>query len=147
MRIDEKQRNRGIAAVFTMVLLGIGTAAWAQERTYEGDIVALDGKANTFTVRGTKPGEVMEMAFHAGPKSEMVVDGERVVFGELVKGDHVMVSYEPEGTIHTVRRVERRRSASQEMTFAGNVIGVDVKAQTFTVKKRPPAADRECNFT
>ena len=102
MRI-EKLRSWGMAAVFAVLLLGSGASAWAEERTYEGDIIAVDGKANTFTVKASKPGEVLEMAFHAGPKSEMFIDGNRVLFAELVKGDYVTVSYEVAGATHTVR--------------------------------------------
>ena len=145
MRI-EKRRSWGMAAVFAVLLLGSSASAWAEERTYEGDIIAVDGKANTFTVRASKTGEVLEMAFHAGPKSEMFIDGNRVLFAELVKGDHGTVSYEVAGATHTVRRTERQRTASKELTFAGSVSGVDIKAQTFSVKNTVKGENVEMRF-
>ena len=145
MRLEKLQR-RGLAAVCAVVLLGMGASAWAQERTYEGDIITVDGKANTFTVKASKPGEVMEMAFHSGPKSEVFIDGSRVLFAELVKGDHVTVTFESTGSTHTVRRAERLRTASKEMTFAGTVSGVDLKAQTFMVKKTAKGESVDMQF-
>ena len=142
----EKLRSGGLAAVFAVLLLGGSTSAWAEERTYEGDIIAVDGKANTFTVKASEPGEFLEMAFHAGPKSEMFIDGNRVLFAELVKGDHVTVSYEAAGATHTVRRTERQRTASKELTFAGTVSGVNTKAQTFSVKNTVKGESSEMQF-
>jgi hypothetical protein len=127
-------KRERVAAVCAALLLGASVSAFAQETTYEGDIVALDGKADTFTVKASKPGEVLEMEFDAGKNSEIVIDAERRLFGELVKGDHVVVTYGTVGATHTVRRAERTRSASKELTFTGTVMGVDVKAQTFTVR-------------
>ena len=145
MRID-KLRTRGIATVFTVLLLGAGASARAKERTYEGDIVAIDGKANTFTVKASKPGEVLEMAFHTGPKSEVFIDGNRVLFAELVKGDRVTVSYQTAGATPTAHRTERQRTASKELTFVGGVSGIDLKAQTFTVKNTARGETVEMRF-
>jgi hypothetical protein len=97
-------------------------------------------------VKASKPGEVLEMAFHAGPRSEVFIEGSRVLFGELVKGDHVTVSYETAGSTHTVRGAERQRSASKELTFAGNVSGIDLKTQTFSVKSTAKGENVEMRF-
>ncbi len=135
-----------MAAACATLLLGVSVSAFAQEKTYEGDIVALDGKADTFTVKASKPGEVLEMEFHAGKNSELIIDAERRLFGELVKGDHVVVSYGTTGATHTVRRAERTRSASKELAFTGNVIAVDTKAHTFTVKTTAGGKIEEMQF-
>jgi ribosomal protein L19 len=141
-----QRRSRGMVAAVAMLLLSAGASAWAQERTYEGDIVAIDGKANTFTVKASKPGEVLEMAFHTGPKSEVFIDGNRVLFAELVKGDRVTVSYETAGATPTAHRTERQRTASKELTFVGGVSGIDLKAQTFTVKNTARGETVEMRF-
>jgi hypothetical protein len=146
MRSKVTEKRARIAAACAALLLGVGVSAFAQERTYEGDIVALDGKANTFTVKATKPGEVMEMAFHVGTSAAIAVEGERPLFGELVKGDHVVVTYVTAGGTHTVHHAERIRSSARELTFAGNVIGVNAKAQTFTVKKTAGGKVEEMQF-
>jgi hypothetical protein len=139
-------RTLPTAAVLAALVLGGGASVFAQQQTYEGDIVALDGKANTFTVKGTKPGESMEMAFHVGKYSDIVIEGQRRLFGELVKGDRVLVTYGTTGSVHTVQRAERTRSVVHEMTFAGDVTAVDLKAQTFTVKAAAHGKIEEMQF-
>lgn len=135
-----------MAAMCAALLLGVSVSAFAQQPTYEGDIVALDGKANTFTVKGSKAGEVAEMAFHVGAPSEIMINGERILFGELVKGDHVVVSYRSAGATHTVSHVKRVKTVSREMTFAGSVIAVDLKGQIFTVKSTSGSKVEEMTF-
>jgi len=132
MRI-EIRRSRGVAAVVMVVVLGAGASAWAKEQSYEGDIVAIDGKANTFTVKATKPGEAAEMVFHFNPHGTVYLDGSRVFFAELERGDHVAVAYGKAGTADTVRRTDHPRTTAQELTFTGTISATDPKAQTFTV--------------
>ena len=142
-----KHLSRRMVVVLTMLLLGAGASARAQERTYEGDVVAVDGKANTFTVKASKPGQQpLEMAFHVSPRSELLIGGQRVVFAELVKGDHVTVTYESTGDTHTVRHADRHRTVGTEMSFTGDVTTVDLKAQTFTVKSTSGGTTSEMQF-
>lgn len=139
-------RRGRMAAVCAAVVLGVSVAAWAQQLTYEGDVIGVDSNARTFTVKGSKPGEVLEMKFHVASTSAIVMEGRPSLFGELIKGDHVTVSYGSVGATHTVHRAERIRSVSREMTFAGDVIAVDVKAQTFTVKNATGRKVEEMTF-
>jgi hypothetical protein len=134
------------AAIFAAVMLGVSASALAQQKTYEGEIIALDRKADTFTVKGSESGEVMEMAFHVAPTSVFIIDGEPLVFGEVLKGDHVVVTYGSSGAIHTASRVARVRAGSRETTFSGNVIGVDSTNGTFTVRNTTDGKAREMEF-
>ena len=140
-------KNGGrLSVAFAALLLGLAVPVFAQQMKYEGDIVALDGKANTFTVKGSKPGEVTEMAFRVSPESLMLIEGEPGLFGELVKGDHVVVTYQSTGDVHTVNRAERTRSAARELSFTGSIMGVDAKAQMFTVKSTTGGHVQEMEF-
>ena len=133
MRI-EMRRSHEVAAVVMVALLGAGGSAWAKEQTYEGDVVAIDGQANTFTVKATKTGEAAEMAFHFNPHGTVYLDGSRVLFADLERGDHGTVAYGKAGTADTVKRTAHERAKAQEMTFTGTISATDPKAQTFTVK-------------
>jgi hypothetical protein len=115
----ERHRVGGMAMVVTAALMGAGGTAWARERTFEGDVVAIDGRANTFTVKATKPGEQAEMAFHVNPHGSVYLDGGRVFFAELERGDHVTVAYDTAGTADTVRRIHHPKPAVKDMTFTG----------------------------
>jgi hypothetical protein len=143
---NEKRRVRGVAMVVTAALLGAGGTAWARERTYEGDVVAVDGKANTFTVKATKPGEQAEMAFHFNPHGSVYLDGGRVFFAEIERGDHVSVAYETAGTADTVRRIHGVKGHVQEMTFTGKVSAVDPKGQSFTVTRTKKGETSDMQF-
>jgi hypothetical protein len=134
MRTTTAENTLRVVAFCGAVLAFMSTGVSAQQKTYEGDIISVDGKANVFTVKGTRPGEAVEMAFHVGPKSEVMIGAERSIFAELVKGDHVTVEYGTAGNVNTVNHAARVRTAAREMTFAGNVVAVDLKAQTFTAK-------------
>lgn len=131
-------RSARTAVLCGALVLGGGAAAVAQQHTYEGDVIAVDGKANTFTVKGSKPGEAVEMRFHVRPESQIYVDGERKLVGELSKGDHVDVTYGTSGKTHTVSRAERVRTAVRELTLMGNVTEIDIKGRTFKVKQAGP---------
>ena len=82
-------------AVFAAVMLSLSATAFAKDMTYEGDVLSVDVKAGTFIVKATEPGEVLEKAFLVGPKSTIFVEGELRLLGELVKGDHVVITYDP----------------------------------------------------
>lgn len=135
-----------VAALCTGVLLGISGAAFAQGKTYEGDIVAVDTKAMTYTVKGTKAGENVEMAFHVDPGSQMFINGERRLLGEMVKGDHVVVTYSAMGASNTVVQVDRIHTRTRELSFTGDVIDVDNPAHTFTVKAIVDGKAQEMKF-
>jgi hypothetical protein len=134
------------AAIVGVVLLGVSASAAAQQKTFEGNIVAVDGKAHTFTVKGSSPGETAEWVFQPGPASEFVINGEPQLFGELAENDHVIVYYASSGATRVASRVDRIRTGSREMTFTGNVIGVDSKAQTFTVRRATGGKVQEMVF-
>ena len=125
-------RRGRMAAVCAAVVLGVSVAAWAQQLTYEGDVIGVDSNARTFTVKGSKPGEVLEMKFHVASTSAIVMEGRPSLFGELVKGDHVTVSYGSVGATHTVRRAERIRSAPRDKRRA-RVVRLDLKSSAMVI--------------
>ena len=127
-------------------LIGVAGSAWASSRMYEGDIVSVDGKANTFTVKATKRGEAAEMSFHFKPGGTVRLDGDRVFFAELERGDHVEVGYETTGTADTVQRTRHAKTAHTEMTFTGTVSAVDAKEHAFTVRRTRKGETTEMVF-
>lgn len=129
-----------LALVIACFMAAVSVAAGAQEKRYQGNITAVDTKTHTFTVKGTEKGETAEMKFHVDKTSAISIDGERKIFGELAKGDHVEVTYGSSGTTHTVMHVDRHMTAMQgsakrEMPFDGEIIDVDTTAHTFTAKR------------
>ena len=74
------------------------------------------------------------MAFHFNPRGTVYLDGSRVLFAELERGDHVTVAYGTAGTADTVKRTDHPKTTVREMTFTGTISATDPKAQTFTVK-------------
>lgn len=122
-----------VAALCTGVLLGISGAAFAQAKTYEGDVVAVNATVMTYTVKGTTPGEQVEMAFHVDPSSRMFIGGERKLLGEMVKGDHVIVTYGAKEAPYTVVTVDRIHTRTRELSFTGNVIDVNDQEMKFHV--------------
>lgn len=136
----------GVAALCTGMLLGLSGAAFAQAKTYEGDVVAIDTKAMTYTVKGTKPGENVEMAFHVDPSSQMFISGERRLLGEMVKGDHVVVTYGAMAKPYVVVTVDRIRTGRRELSFTGEVIAVNDPARTFTVRSMVDGKVQEMQF-
>jgi hypothetical protein len=135
-----------IATLVGGVLVGGSGAAWAQQKTYEGDVASVDVKDMTYTVRGTRRGEDVEMAFHVGPGSQLFIGGERRLLGEIVKGDHVVVTYGTMAGRHNAERTERIKTVVREQTFAGDVIAVDTAARTFTVKNSTHGQAQEMRF-
>ncbi len=138
-------RIMSVVSLGALLTLSAGIAA-AQEKKYEGEIVTVDTKDYTFTVKGTAKGEVAEMKFHVGRESEVVVDGERKIFAELGKGDQVTVEYGTSDGKHTVKRAERHKTAAKEMALTGQVIAVDAAAHTFTVKRSQGGPVEEMKF-
>lgn len=136
-------RTSVVGGVSLFILTGL---AMAQEKRYEGEIVAVDVKEHTFTVKGTATGEPAEMKFHVGKDSEVVVEGERKLFAELERGDRVAVTYGTADGLHTVKRAERHHTAVAEMSFTGQVTEVDAKSQTFTVKRIAGGQSAEMKF-
>lgn len=146
MFAQTQTRRSWLVGIAAAILLSAGSLALAQQSTYEGDIVAVDTTAHTFTVKSSKPGEVAEMAFHVGVGSQIAIGGEPRLLGELVKGDHVVVTYGTASGKHTVHRAERVKTASKELTFTGSVIAVDEQARTFTVKNTTAGKVAEMRF-
>jgi hypothetical protein len=134
------------AAVVAVALVGAAGSAWASSRIYEGDVVSVDGKANTFTVKATKSGEPAEMSFHFKPGGTVSLDGSRVFFAELVSGDHVEVGYATTGTADAVTRIRHAKTAHTEMTFTGTISAVDVKDHAFTVTRTRKGETSEMVF-
>ncbi len=130
----------------TVLLLLVAGLAAAQEKRYDGEIVAVDTKDYTFTVKGTEKGEPAEMKFHVDAASQIFVEGERKIFAELEKGDRVAVTYGTTNGAPMVRRAERHHTAVAEMSFAGQVIEVDTNSHTFTVKRTAGAKVEEMKF-
>lgn len=137
--------NRSLAFMSFLAFALLGGVALAQMK-YQGEVVSVDEKAHTFTVRATAKGESPEeMKFHADKDSQVYVDGERKLFAELIKGDHVTVSYGTSGQTHMAKKVERH-SGTAEKTFSGEVIEVDPKAETFTVRAMVAGKAEERKF-
>jgi ribosomal protein L19 len=126
--------KRSILALLLFIVAVPAIAAAAQEKTYEGDIVAVDTGAHTFTVKSTVKGEPVEMKFEVDRASEITINAERTMFAELTRGDHVKVTYATSGLVHTAKHVARDRTMMKEMTFTGRISSVDTKAHLFTVK-------------
>lgn len=135
-----------VAALCTGVWFGISGAAFAQSKTYEGDVVAVNATAMTYTVKGTTPGEQVEMAFHVDPSSQMFIGGERKLLGEMVKGDHVIVTYGAKDAPYVVVQVDRIHTRTRELSFTGGVIDVNDTARTFTVKSVVDGKAQEMKF-
>ena len=145
MRVNG-MRAKAVAAVFSLAMVATVSGASTQDRKFEGEIVALDGHADTFTVRASKPGEPVEMTFHVGKKSEVEVEGNPALFVELVRGDRVVVTYETTGTTHTVRRAVRQTTATKELTVSGVVSAVDPKKEMLVVKSGTGSESKETVF-
>lgn len=135
-----------VAALLAVTALGVSGSAFAQKHSYSGDVITVDVKAQTFTVKATKSGEAPEMAFKALPGSQFFVEGERRLLGELEKGDSVVVSYGTAGKPFTAERADRVKTAIPEMMFTGDVVAIDNKAETFTVKRSAGGKVQEMMF-
>jgi len=146
MRVNTGFERVRIATLVAGMLVGLSGAAWAQPRTYEGDVVSVDVKDMTYTVKGTRRGEDAEMAFHVGPGSQLFIGGERRLLGEIVKGDHVVVTYGTTAGRHSAERIERIKTVIRERTFAGDVIDVNTTARTFIVKNVAHGKVQEMQF-
>ena len=146
MRSIGRTTGLRVAAFCTSILLGASGVALAQVETYEGDVVAVDTSAMTYTVKGTRPGEQVEMAFAFNPASRLMIDGEPRLLGEIVKGDHVVVRYDTIARPLTVLTVDRIHTRSRESTFVGRVIAVNPAAHTFVVEKTASGEPREMAF-
>ena len=133
-------------AMLSPLLVAASTLVAAQEKHYEGDVVAVDTKAHTFTVKGTEKGETAEMKFHLDKSSAIAINGERKLFAELANGDHVRVTYGSTGMVHSAKNVERRKTGAKEMIFAGEIVDVDANARTFTVKRSVGGKVEEMKF-
>jgi hypothetical protein len=83
--------------------------AMKQEMAFTGDIVAVDMKAHTFTVKATDNGKAREMMFHVGTDARVVIDGETMLVSNLERGDRVTVEYRSSGSTHTATTVKRHK--------------------------------------
>jgi ribosomal protein L19 len=138
--------KRLLSMLFLFSLLAMPVIAAAQEKHYEGDITSVDAKARTFTVRATVRGEPVEMEFHVDKASEISIEGERKMFAELERGDHVTVTYETSGMTHMARNVTRHKTMAKEMKFDGQIVNIDTKAHTFTVRGTAKGKTEEMMF-
>lgn len=120
MQIHEQRRHPAIAAAMTMVLLGVGSAAWAhdrteprksasQEMTFAGNVIGVDINAHTITVKQTTGGAVVEMQFHVSPETRLYIAGEEAaLLAQVRPGDSVTVTYEStDAATHSVKRVKK----------------------------------------
>ncbi len=129
-----------------VILLSTAITSEAQDKTYSGEITAVDNAARTFSVKGAAGAQPAELKFHVAPSIQVMVDGEVKLFAELEKGDEVTVSYRSAGEKATAHRAVRTKTAAKEMTFEGQVVAVDPKANTLTVKRTTGGAVEEKKF-
>jgi hypothetical protein len=79
-----------LIAGLLVLTFSVGLFAFpAAHYKYSGKITMIDPKQELFIVNG-KEGE---KAFHADKKTEITINGERKLFGELQKGEDVNVTY------------------------------------------------------
>jgi hypothetical protein len=83
-----------------------------QDQTFLGEILSVDTKAHTFTVKSVEGGAAREMMFHVGNDSRVVIDGESTLLGSLERGERVSVEYRSEGSTHTATLVKRHKKTS-----------------------------------
>jgi hypothetical protein len=83
------------------------TPAREKEMTYEGDIVSVSVPGNEFVVKGTDKNGPREMAFKVSGDTRIEIDGSRILFSQLERGDHVTVAYLPAGSQPTVLQVRK----------------------------------------
>ena len=138
--------KRSTLALFAFLSVAVSVAAAAQNKHYKGDVTAVDMKAHTFTVKSTEKGAAPEMKFHVDPKGTITVGGDKKLFAALAKGDSVDVTYGSSGMTHTAANVDRHKTTAKEMTFDGEIIEVDAKANTFTVKRTVGGKVEEMKF-
>ncbi|HSE39975.1 MAG TPA: hypothetical protein VLH08_04355 [Acidobacteriota bacterium] len=84
------KRNILLIAGLLVLTFSVGAHAFpAAHYKYSGKIVMIDPKQELFIVKGREG----EKAFHANQKTEITINGERKLFGELQKGEDVNVTY------------------------------------------------------
>ena len=140
MRIEKLRHVNG--GGLRGALAGYGAFGVGEDRTSKGD--SSRRQRPTRSREGSTP-ERSRDGVPLGPNSDILSNAIAVLFAELVKRDHVTVATRRWAT-HTVRRTERQRTASTELTFAGSVSGVDIKAQTFSVKNTVKGENVEMRF-
>jgi hypothetical protein len=72
--------------------------------TFSGEIVAMDAKAHTFTVRSSEA-PAHEMKFRADAGAKVMVNGQSKSVGDLIQGEHVKVTYTGTGDVRTATSV------------------------------------------
>jgi hypothetical protein len=80
------------------------------DKTFDGEIVAVDVRDNTFTVRKTVNDKVEEMEFHVDLGSKIMIDGKRTLIGELERGEPVTVTYETVNGMHKAKEIKRHKA-------------------------------------
>jgi hypothetical protein len=84
------KRNILLIAGLLVLTFSVGVFAFPMSHyKYSGKITMIDAKQELFIVKG-KQGE---KSFHANKDTEITINGERKVFGELQKGEDVNVTY------------------------------------------------------
>ena len=78
-----------------------------RELTFTGDVMSVDPKAQTFTVRHMVDGKVEEMAFHVNPAARLYVGDEAVLLREIRPGDAVTVAYDLTAGPHFAKNVKK----------------------------------------
>lgn len=76
----------------------------AMPETFRGEIVAVDSKDHTFTVRSTES-PAREMKFRAEASAKVTVEGQAKSARDLTRGEHVTVTYTGSGDVRTATAV------------------------------------------
>jgi hypothetical protein len=79
-------------------------AMTAMLETFRGEIVAVDSRDHTFTVRGTET-PAREMKFRAEASLEVTVEGQAKSARDLTRGEHVTVTCTGSGDVRTATGV------------------------------------------
>src|SRR5262245_56312358 len=86
----------GVASLGLLVGASAGAAAAPATRvepTFKGEVVSVDTVNHSFVVKGTEKGEASEMSFAVAEGTTITIEGQRVLFGQLRKGEPVTVVY------------------------------------------------------
>ena len=88
----------------TLIILALFVApTLAADKTFTGDIVAINVDAHTFTVKSAAG---VEKTFHAEATTKFVIEGVQKLFLDLRKGDSVSITYNEH--VHTAKDVKKK---------------------------------------
>ncbi len=97
-----------LALIIALMLSFTVTAAFAAEKknakkaTVTGEVIAIDAKANTLTVKGPKKGEI---ALTANDKTKIMDGKDKKTLSDVKAGDKVAVEYDEAGDNNTANKI------------------------------------------